>query len=248
MWDDTPPFSPAPFVRCLHRVGGCYTIRYMDTRTTAAVGGIGMLAFMLVGIGLWHVAGVLDSMTNADVSVALQAASSTTGSQITEEGPVPPLLPRVPRRIGTGAVSASAGSEKIVSAPVTVAGVGTLDNLLTYKSDLTCAVTTLGTALPRTGTVYLSDGDLRGDFNITVDGRSLHSSMIDAGGYLYAWMDAGTHGVRLLAASSVSGSAIVSYGGVNPVQEISYSCNLWKAGHTQFAPPSSIAFTDTAGN
>ncbi len=219
----------------------------MDTRTTAAVGGIGALAFMLVGIGLWHVAGALDSMTNANVSVALQSAPTSSTPQTTN--PVAArVLPRVPRPLGTGSARASVEAEKTVSALVTVAGVGTLNNLIALKSDLTCAISTLGSPLARTGTVYLSEGNLRGDFATTIDGRTLESSMLETGGYLYAWMAIGTHGVRLLAASTASGSAVVSYGGINPTQELSYSCNLWKADASRFAPPANIAFTDTLGN
>lgn len=218
---------------------------HMNTRTTAAVGGIGVLAFMLVGIGLWHVAGVLDSVTNANVDVALQAATETPAQQ----GAVTPaarVLPRLPRPIATGAASAATETEQTVSEPVSVAGVGTLMSLLSFRSNLTCAVSTTGPGLYRAGTVYVSDGELRGDFVTT--GSGVRSSMIDAGGYLYAWMSAGTHGVRLLAASSASASAIVAYGGINPIQQVSYSCNLWKADLSEFTPPSAVTYTDTAGN
>lgn len=222
----------------------------MNTKATAAVGSIGLIAFSLVGAGLWHIAGVLDMQAGARVA-ALASATSSAPSVTASATPAVAIqrLPRFPRRAQADAsASSSIGVEEVVSAPVEVTGIGSLNYLMGLGSNLTCSVSTIGPTLRRSGTAYLSGSLARVSLNTAVGNSTFSSAMIDAGGYLYVWAQGGTHGIKLLAASGASGSAAVSYGGVDPSQTLSYSCNLWKTDASLFVPPQSIAFTDTAGN
>ncbi len=222
----------------------------MNTKATAVVGSIGLIAFSLVGAGLWHIAGVLDMQAGARIAALAAATSSAPSASATTTTVVAiQRLPRFPRRAQSDAsASSSVGVEEVVSAPVEVTGIGSLNHLMGLGSNLTCSVSTTGPAPRRFGTAYLSGSLARVNLNTVIGSSDLSSAMIDADGYLYVWMPVGTHGIKLLAASGASGSAAVSYGGIDPSQTLSYSCNLWKTDTSLFVPPQNIAFTDTAGN
>lgn len=217
----------------------------MNTKATVAVGSIGLIAFSLVGAGLWHIAGVLDMQAGARIA-ALAAASSTSSAERATTTPAVAIIPRFPRRSRSDAsVGTATGPEEAVSASLEVTGAGSLNNLMSLGSNLTCTVSTVGMTPQRFGIAYLSG--TRARVNLRTSAGS-STSLIDAGGYLYAWTPSETRGIKLIAASGASGSAIVTYGAIDPAQTLNYSCNLWKTNASLFAPPQSVAFTDTAGN
>ncbi len=84
--------------------------------------------------------------------------------------------------------------------------------------------------------MYVADGEMRVNF--------AHTSMIDDGAYFYAWTDGASQGLKLLAASSASGSAIAANGGFDPASNISFACNPWTANMSVFVPPASISFSN----
>ena len=161
-------------------------------------------------------------------------ASNSTGGNTGTVATTTPFIPTV--------TTASKQTTPKPSTPVTTqptkttaqtVGVGSLSYLLGLRQSLVCSVkTTAGTL--RSGTLYVSAGMARANL--------VGSSMIHDGTYLYAWMTGATTGTKLLAASSVSGSAIVSKGGVDPTANLSYACNPWTADTSIFVPPTSVSF------
>ncbi len=112
-------------------------------------------------------------------------------------------------------------------------GIGSISHLLGLRQSLVCSVKTASGAI-QSGTLYVSAGMARANL--------ANSSMIHDGSYLYAWMTGATTGTKLSAASSVSGSAIVDRGGVDPSANLSYACNPWTADTSLFVPPTSVSF------
>jgi len=117
---------------------------------------------------------------------------------------------------------------------IIVGGVGRLSYLVGLKQSLTCSIkTTVGTK--RSGTLYVAEGKVRINFT--------SSSMIADGTYLYAWLASATKGVQLPAAQSASGSVIAANGGIDPGNDISYSCSAWVENSSVFTPPSTVTFS-----
>ncbi|MHB8660709.1 MAG: hypothetical protein ACYC75_02085 [Minisyncoccota bacterium] len=124
-----------------------------------------------------------------------------------------------------------------VSASAKIIGVTTLSYLFGLKQPLVCSVRTTGTSVQRSGTMYIADGEMRANFT--------SSSMIDDGTYLYAWQSDASKGLKLLAASSVSGSAIASNGGFDLSTILSFACNPWAKNPSVFVPPTSVSFSNS---
>ncbi len=116
-----------------------------------------------------------------------------------------------------------------------ISGVTPLAYLFSLKQPLLCAVQTTD-SYKRSGTMYVANGEMRVNF--------AHTSMIDDGTYFYAWTDGASQGLKLLAASSASGSAIAGNGGFDPASNISFACNPWAADMSVFVPPASVSFSN----
>ena len=116
-----------------------------------------------------------------------------------------------------------------------ISGITPLAYLFSLKQSLLCAIQTTD-SYKRSGTMYVADGKMRVNFART--------SMIDDGMYFYAWTDGAAQGLRLLAASSASGSAIAGSGGFDPASNISFACNPWTANMSVFVPPASVSFSN----
>ena len=86
---------------------------------------------------------------------------------------------------------------------------------------------------------------MRGNFTSTINGILTNTSMIHDGEYLYAWTSGASKGLKLPAASSVSGSAIASNGGFDLSTDLSFACNPWTENTSVFTPPASISFSNT---
>ena len=137
---------------------------------------------------------------------------------------------------------------KVPTSSSKFAGAGPLANIKAFKESLSCAVETTGTYTKRSGIIYVTNGKVRGNFSGLINGVKTATSMIDDGTYLYAWSDGAKTGLKLIAGSSVSGSAIASRGGIDPAVTLSYACNSWTPDVTVFVPPAAVTFTDSAGN
>lgn len=105
------------------------------------------------------------------------------------------------------------------------------------------------------GTVYVSSGKMRGDFQSTDNGKTNASHMINDGTYVYIWTDGQTSGYKLSLAAVKQEQAQVSpmannpssqnpHQAVNMKQQSNYSCGPWSADATMFSVPTNITFTD----
>lgn len=129
--------------------------------------------------------------------------------------------------------SSSYVAPKPVKTAAKTAGIAPLTSLMSMKQALLCSFKTMS-GVARSGTLYVAPGLAR--LNLST------ASMIDDGTYLYVWTKGVTTGTKLLAASSVSGSAVTSKGGVDPAADLSFSCNLWTVDGSVFLPPASVSF------
>jgi hypothetical protein len=171
-----------------------------------------VIAVAVVGFAWYYVAQTVISGTGTESP----AAATTTAPTTT-----------------TTAAAAKPAAKKPVSVPAKVAGVSTMSYLISLKEPLLCSVKTT-TGYARSGTLYVADGKIRANF--------ANSSMIDDGTHIFVWMTGAIKGLELLASLSASGSAIATNGGIDPANDISFSCNPWTVDASVFTPPASVSF------
>lgn len=182
-----------------------------------------VVAVVVVGTSIWLIVGGLSS-TPGSVSTTTPSGTST-GSQTTSNTP------------GTGTTNPG-GKE----ANPQTSGVGSLTFLLSQKANWKCSVTTRGTGVKRSGTLYVANTRARGNFTGVVGGQTTMTSMIDNGLNLYLWTNGNTKGLKLSATLSASGSAAATNGGVDPAAQLDYDCYPWTADMAQFTLPAGVTF------
>ena len=97
------------------------------------------------------------------------------------------------------------------------------------------------------GTVYVSNGQMRGDFDVSTQGTKMTSSMIMKDGFMYSWSSsAPTMGFKMAinnetAAASTGGTDVSAYG-YNQFGD--YDCDAWSGDSSKFNLPASVKFTE----
>lgn len=181
----------------------------------------------IVALGsLWYVFSSNLSGSGTGSPVATTTVSTSTQTQQGANNPPP-------ARTGQG----STPSKPPTPTSAKIVGTTPISYLFDLRQPLVCSVKTTGTSVSRSGTMYVADGEMRADFTNT--------SMIDDGTYLYVWAKGATKGLKLLAASGASGSAIASNGGFDLITPLSFACNPWTKDASVFVPPSSVSFSNT---
>lgn len=99
------------------------------------------------------------------------------------------------------------------------------------------------------GTTYISNGKVRGDYTAKTGGSTPATHMIVDGTTSYMWMDNATTGYKMNF-SAMEGNPtkgdVNNTGQVNvdPNKTMNYNCSAWSADASVFALPSSVQFTD----
>lgn len=127
------------------------------------------------------------------------------------------------------------------------AGASTFAALVAGGGSRTCTVTMDTNGSSSEGTVYISDGKVRGDFTSSVNGQSMTAHMIQADGYMYSWTDAVAQGVKV-SLSQAQKSGTTQNQGVDPNAQVDYDCSAWMADSGKFAVPSNVTFMELGAN
>ena len=180
----------------------------------------------VVLVSVWYVFSSNLSGSGTGSPVATTTVSTSTQTQRGTNNPPP-------ARTG----QSSTPSKPVTPTSAKIVGTTPISYLFDLRQPLMCSIKTTGTSVQRSGTMYVADGEMRADF--------INTSMIDDGTYLYVWANGATKGLKLLAASGVSGSAIASNGGFDLVTPLSFACNPWTKDASVFVPPSSVAFSNS---
>src|SRR5579872_3913805 len=107
------------------------------------------------------------------------------------------------------------------------------------------------------GTVYVSSGKMRGDFQSTNNGKATVSHMINDGKYVYYWSDGVKSGYKMsldfvkqqaaqvsMAPGNNSSENQTPSQAVNMKQQADYSCGAWSEDGSLFIVPTDVTFTD----
>lgn len=99
-----------------------------------------------------------------------------------------------------------------------------------------------------TGTVFVGDGKVRGDFQAEVNGKTSQSHMLQDGTFIYFWTDGQTKGFKasLDVVQKMSESVMQNYQSqaMDMNKKGDYSCSAWGVDASKFAPPTGVTFQD----
>jgi hypothetical protein len=108
------------------------------------------------------------------------------------------------------------------------------------------------------GTLYIGDSKMRGDFQSNDSGTTTSTHMINDGKYVYVWVDGQKDGYKMSTSIVKKEAAQVtigpdnntpsvaqpSTGPVNMNQQADYSCGSWSVDTSMFTLPQGVTFTD----
>lgn len=119
------------------------------------------------------------------------------------------------------------------------------DLLISGKSQK-CTFTQTASGSQSSGTVYIADGKIRGDFESAASaagGTNMQSHMITDGNTSYVWTSGMSQGFKMSTVQSApSGSAQKQ--AVDYNQALDYACAPWNPDQSMFMLPQGITFTD----
>lgn len=124
---------------------------------------------------------------------------------------------------------------------------GTLKNLLSNGSSVKCSFDNNNSteSAKVSGTVYVSGGKMRGDFQAVTKEMSVASHMIVDSGTSYVWTDLAKTGFKFSLTDQQPKTAGQNQQAVMD-QNFNYSCQNWTTDTSLFVLPSDITFTSLA--
>lgn len=121
---------------------------------------------------------------------------------------------------------------------------GSIKSLLGIGKNVTCDIT-----YPDgngSGTTFIADKKMRGDFTMMVDKKEMENHMIQDGDTTYFW--SGTQGTKMKIDDSVKVSPSPATGqqsqGADINKDVDYKCSSWSVDNSKFTPPADVSFTD----
>lgn len=124
-----------------------------------------------------------------------------------------------------------------------------LKNLLTRTGSWQCQLRQEVQGTTTSGTVYVSDGKIRGDFQSTVPQYQspIKSHILVRDGYAFNWTDLSKSGIKVASAQldasgkpqpNQSDTSVDLYN-----QDLGYQCSTWSVDQSKFEIPADINFT-----
>lgn len=93
------------------------------------------------------------------------------------------------------------------------------------------------------GTVYINETNIRGDFSTVAEGRTINTTFISRDGYSYTWSSAlPDMGFKMKIKTDASASADSENYSWNAEQIGDYNCEAWVGDESKFAIPTNINF------
>jgi hypothetical protein len=140
-------------------------------------------------------------------------------------------------------------SDPTQTAPIGMTEGATLKDLIATNGSNKCTFSETVANSQNSGTIYINDEKMRGDFVTVASGQTINSHMIVINETSYVWSDMATQGIKmsfakLAAQASSSASTNTQSKTVDINQRLNYDCSNWSADASVFSLPSNITFTD----
>ena len=92
------------------------------------------------------------------------------------------------------------------------------------------------------GTIYVSDNKMRGDFTALVNDKSMASSIIQDGTYMYMW--SGNQGTKMSVEQVMTATPTPSSQSTDLDAQVDMKCSNTSPDSSKFTPPADVQFTD----
>ena len=122
---------------------------------------------------------------------------------------------------------------------------GSIKNLLAAGKNQTCTIKYPAGEQIGEGTVYVSGKNLRGDFTITSEGKTIDSHIIQDETYMYSWSSLTPQGIKMKIADLEKVQASPTTESVDLEKEVDVNCSHWSVDNSMFTPPSNVTFVET---
>jgi hypothetical protein len=119
----------------------------------------------------------------------------------------------------------------------TAMGNTSLRSLLSANSSQKCSFSNAQSS----GTIYVGDGRMRGDFTSKAGDATAQSHMIIANNIAYVWIDGTNQGYRMAFEDLKAGGSNTS-GGIDADAKVATDCTSWQANEASFELPASVSF------
>jgi hypothetical protein len=127
------------------------------------------------------------------------------------------------------------------------AAMGTLKDLMAQGSSK-CTVTNTVANSESTGTVYIGDGKMRGDFTTvtTNPAMTVESHMISDGEMIYTWSNQMPQGIKMSVSATAAPNADAAANAQVDMYnaQVNYDCDSWNVDASQFEVPATVEFMD----
>ncbi len=100
------------------------------------------------------------------------------------------------------------------------------------------------------GTVYASQGELRGDFDPVMkpNVRSVPTHLILGKSQTFVWSDAKNTGHSFVRGMEGGNDHVLEVIPLSPIEPLSVSCSVWQRDAERFTPPSDVSITDLSAS
>ncbi len=119
------------------------------------------------------------------------------------------------------------------------------DFLVNDRGSYQCTVHESMTDVENTGTVYIADGKVRGEFETVAEGKPVKTSLLVKDGYQYVWSSSMKTGIKIntdaTTQSKAQSDGVYSW---DSARIGDYDCKAWTTDPTTFDLPAGMTFTD----
>lgn len=121
---------------------------------------------------------------------------------------------------------------------------GSMKDLVAKNQSVKCTFNHSTDIDTSSGIVYVSDGKIRGDFDITAKQAvgTFQAHMITDGEYSYVWSSLIAQGFKMPIANLSGQTASAPTSGVDYNQSLDYACEPWTVDSSVFVIPTEISF------
>ena len=134
------------------------------------------------------------------------------------------------------------GQKSITPAISSERGIKSLRDFASLGSNKECTFSDLDSE--NKGTMYIGNGEVRGDFESNIDGKIVISHMIQDEYGMFIWTDGEKQGFKVSLESINDAVEKVDTTGFDLNKEVDYSCKPWSVVQGVFDAPRDVEFQD----
>jgi hypothetical protein len=125
----------------------------------------------------------------------------------------------------------------------------TLKDLLARGGTQICTFNNSTNGVNTSGTVYIQNGKLRGDFTTQNNGQNIAGHMVVDNNTSFFWTDLTAQGFKVPFNSLANAPTghVASQSSLDTNLPMQYSCKQWSADSSVFNLPKNVVFTDLSG-